>query len=542
MIFWIEALARKRNHIGKKLNEKLKRNKNILVQYKGYKKLKDENNLEYLILLSNKLANTKLSTKFNLFEINKKNFEKCVTQFLIQRRLNLQFNHQILVSLGREKKILKLGLPKSWLTLLEEQEGLKANTISNHIRWISFVFFWFLVGNYEIIKIFIVGILKKSKNNLEPFVYFNNLSVKSIPKRNFKSKTIIDWYLNYFQNEEFDIAHDVKSIESFKKNGRKIIYFQFPFKVNLSKLNWIEYLLKALSFSIKSFFLIFKGDHYNALLLREFPLLYLAKSASKKNIAKKYLFHNSTDIYRPLWTYETASKGSEVILYYYSANNFPLTFNKNYYTEVGNRKNISWNNLYVWNKFQKEVFSSILPNAKIKIVGPILFESSHLKIEQFNEAKKIISIFDIQPLNETQFQRYAATDRYYSKDSVISFHKDILKVFKKRDYIIVVLKRKRKENFKYHDVEYLNYINNNYNNEIFCQLSPDIDAYSLIEKSFLTISFPPTSTALISNNLGVNCIYYDPLNKVDPNDKTLSGIKLLRGYDELEKYISKILD
>ena len=103
------------------------------------------------------------------------------------------------------------------------------------------------------------------------------------------------------------------------------------------------------------------------------------------------------------------------------------------------------------------------------------------------------------------------------------------------------MKRKRKENKSHNDLEYISYINNLYSTDKFIQISPQIDAWTIINKSFLTISYPPTSTANISTFCGINTIYYDPTSTVDPNDDALFGVRLIRGLNELEDYVSNEL-
>ena len=90
-------------------------------------------------------------------------------------------------------------------------------------------------------------------------------------------------------------------------------------------------------------------------------------------------------------------------------------------------------------------------------------------------------------------------------------------------------------------MEYISFVNNLYSTDKFIQISPQIDAWTIINKSFLTISYPPTSTANISTFCGINTIYYDPTSTVDPNDDALFGVRLIRGLNELEDYVSNEL-
>ena len=202
---------------------------------------------------------------------------------------------------------------------------------------------------------------------------------------------------------------------------------------------------------------------------------------------------------------------------------------------------MTWNNYYVWDSYQKNYLNQYLPEANFNIVGPIWFESSGKKLPNFDKKTKIVSIFDIQTYKEDFYQTLGASDRYLTTKNMIKFQDDIFKVLSNINNIKVVLKRKRNIRKGFHDESYLNHLTQIYNNEKFIQISPNYSATSLIENSFLSINYPVTSTALIAKSFNINSIYYDPTGKVDPKDRALSGIKLVSGINELNKYIKEII-
>ena len=170
-----------------------KRKEKIFLEV-GYNKLLKENKLDYLINLSNRLAKIEFNIQTNFLDVDKENLRNCLKQFLIQRRLYTVFNYKILLALGRKENVLKMGLPKKFLVYLEENEKIKSNTFLNKVRWKTFLFYWYLVGNYFILSFFLKGIKLLFKSQSESdYIYFDNLSSKSLPKKN--SNTIIDWYI-----------------------------------------------------------------------------------------------------------------------------------------------------------------------------------------------------------------------------------------------------------------------------------------------------------------------------------------------------------
>lgn len=508
---------------------------------KGYKLLLSKDNLDYLIGLSNKLTNAGFNSKNDFFNFGKEKLERSLMQFLIQRIIDAKLNYQILISLGDKKKKVSLALPLKWLKILEK-EGFKANIIENRVRWLFFVLWWYLAGVYMIFYYFFKGITAQ-KYDRAPFVYFENLSKNNLPKiGSNKSRTIIDWYFDKWPNQHLEILHNVEnSPRSSETNKYAAIYYSaFPFKVHLTKIEWIIYLMECLKTGLFVFFAFIRGDFIHALLLKELPLLYLSKK--KKNIThgKQYLFHNSTRIFRPLWTYIPNEVKTEVILYYYSTNSAYLKFEKGYLNGFGNKHFMSWNNVWVWNEHQKHYLEQYLPKAKIDVVGPIWFSSSTTEWELNADKSKIVSIFDIQTVTEDTFKSFGSPDRYLTTPNMIQFHLDIIEALKSIKNVKIVLKRKRAPKHGFHDPKYLDFVETHYNNDKFLQIDPDLDALTLIEHSFLSISFPATSTAYMAKYYNKHSIYYDPTKKVDNQDRALSGVQLICGKEELEKYVHSL--
>ena len=143
-----------------------KRKEKIFLEV-GYNKLLKENKLDYLINLSNRLAKIEFNIQTNFLDVDKENLRNCLKQFLIQRRLYTVFNYKILLALGRKENVLKMGLPKKFLIYLEENEKIKSNTFLNKVRWKTFLFYWYLVGNYFILSFFLKGIKLLFKSQSE---------------------------------------------------------------------------------------------------------------------------------------------------------------------------------------------------------------------------------------------------------------------------------------------------------------------------------------------------------------------------------------
>ena len=506
---------------------------------RGYIKLKSNNNLDYIYKLKNSLLDQQIIDCKNTFGLNKNLIEKTIKQFFLQRILHLNFNEKVLISLDREKKI-KIGLPKNLLIWLNEKENFKSLTFFNSLRWKKIVLFWFLVGVYFSFLYFIKLLRSKNKNfQFSQFVYFDKLDSKSFPKKFKNSKTIINWYLDRISGEKIDLVlHDSQKTVPLESNGIPIEYSAFPFFFKINNKLKLKYFFDVSKAIFNSLISMLKGNPVPSLLLKEYPLLFLSRQTDSKGVAKKYFFHNSVPMYKPLWTHIVEKLGSETFMYFYSTNNRILDIDEKNHIRCGHREYMTWNNFYVWNQSQKDYIKYFFPKSNTEVVGPIWFQSNNIEIQGIDKTKKIISIFDVQPYTEYFYYRLALPVEYYTPNIVKKFHEYIFKTFSNCNEFQLVLKRKRTNSLV--DRSYLDYVNMIYNSDNFIQISPDIDAFSLISISFATINLPATSTALVSKEMNKKAIYFDPTKLVKKTDKSLSDIPLISGLDKLIDWRSSL--
>ena len=71
-------------------------------------------------------------------------------------------------------------------------------------------------------------------------------------------------------------------------------------------------------------------------------------------------------------------------------------------------------------------------------------------------------------------------------------------------------------------------------------IDSNISAFRLVEKSYINISLPFTSTGLIGSVYGKKSIYYDPFKWIQKNDPSGSNLPLLSGKDELEEWFHNL--
>ena len=264
----------------------------------------------------------------------------------------------------------------------------------------------------------------------------------------------------------------------------------------------------------------------------------LVKNHKKNSLAKEYLFHNSSWLYRPLWTYEAEKLGTKIIFYFYSSNIESFKNFDGYGIQANSWQIVSWPNYLVWDEYQKTFIERISPFKKeVNVVGPIWFID--INKENIFIPENSVVVFDVQPQREFLYQRLGIEIEYYVPKVTNPFLLDVSEVISKNGSSMI-LKRKRNIGKKVH-LEYKILVDKLAEEGIFIEINPDISAYSVIEKCKAVISMPFTSTALIAKSLGKPSIYYDPSGIIQKDDRAAHGITIITGIDELQSWVKSII-
>jgi polysaccharide biosynthesis PFTS motif protein len=220
-----------------------------------------------------------------------------------------------------------------------------------------------------------------------------------------------------------------------------------------------------------------------------------------------------------------------ITLYFYSTNIEPLKYNGN---PAYGYSSMSWSHYLVWDIYQANFIRKIVNSKKIDIVGPIWFSDVTSTIRPIN-SKKIVTIFDVQPVRDSFYKSLGIDFDYYTVKNVSQYILDIYDVLKKTD-CVVILKRKR-DIGKLSHIAYRNLIKELSNSERFIIEDSNISARLLIDKSNLVISMPYTSTALIAKELNKPSIYYDPRGILMRDASASHSIPIVSSKQKLHKWI-----
>ena len=498
---------------------------------RGYQKLKSENNLSLIVKLKNHLANTKISFKNQVL----------LNQFLASRVLGLDFNKEIQIAYLRQDKQIKLALPYTWRVELEKF-GFKASTFSNYLRWKSFVLKWFFYGVFSMISEvfrFFSNPYKTVDSN--SYAFFDNLMQHNLPDNDEwnSNNNIINYYFEKGYVKVLNkVYHTVQSKSSFSFKEKEISYLDSPIPNINSFYKLLVFLLWSSKQLLRSLVYLLKGYDAHLFLLREFVLNKVFE-LDRSNNERQYFFHNSTHIFRPLWTYLAEDRGNRIIFYLYSMNNYPITTQQHpKFIRCNHWDLVSWPEIWTWNKSSKlDLERTIKHNVNIKVVDPIWFSSSKkFNFGKFKSIKKV-ALFDIQPPRISHTYSLGNSIDYYNIENSKKFMHEVLLVAAKANYH-VFFKRKRVNSLV--DKTYINHIDKlkkEYNN--FIEIPPENDAISVIENVDKIISMPFTSTALHAQFLNKKSIYYDVTNSLLKNQIATYDIEIKTSMEELYDWLEK---
>lgn len=474
----------------------------------------------------------KISREFNI----------ALRQKLCLVLLNTNFNCKVLISKNYgESKIF--CIPSEWLNVLSNY-----CIVNKVLTGIQFYFFIFLYGIKSIFKSFlwIYELFKYKKDKeieFKPYLAFIDLVYPNLPiADNENSNTIIDWYFNSYKEQE-----DVKMIShTLRKEkycyGGKIIVEEFSLLSAISFIDKIKLICYLVYTILVTLLLFILGRWEYLFMVSDIIKSKFYQEVNSKLLAKEYLFSYSNLDYRPLWTYITESRGSQVTFWAYASSLSGIRKKTGEYTFTDYAWEIStWPTVLVFTKAFKEFIENIvLYKSKVLLFNtPIANTDGILPDNLPNEIKDktIISIFDVSPVSDINAALLLHDPRYRTVENGKKFISEICETFNhERFFILFKVKRPLKYNsiFDQAYIEYIESLTKVYKNVFLCH--GDISAEKIIRLSNLCISIPFTSTAFIASMVNVESVFYDGSGMVQPDDKNLQGIRLISGKDQLLEF------
>ena len=481
--------------------------------------------------------NIKKNSPF-LKSLESKNINSYIKTKVLSKLINLNFNKFILISyfFYSGNKIVA-PLPKILIKKLHNKIGKTNQRLSS--------FFFVLI----MIKEYLLSIHKLIRINLffaKKTLLIDNRSkiifLSSIGSGNFNNNSlnIFKWFQdNILSKDQFvTIVHSNKNFKNhIKTNNIEILYSEFPFinSIKIKSLLLLNYvILKKFLYSL-TFIFNLKNNWFNILILKEIFETECFKFCDLK--PTEFYFNNSDYLNRPLWSYLDKNIINKTYFYFYSLN-YRNLHPKSFYFPRG-YYSMYWPNYLLWsNNHLKELKEKNVTINNYKIINDSISFSDNNTFFKKNE-KKTISLFNIQPLKGSHLINYSLDydDYYYNNNVSINFYKILLNIIS--NYNIRCIIKEKRLNYNVSN-EYTNFIKSFDNMNFIEKVPSDTSIFKIIKLSDLTISLPFSTPSVIAKNLGVQSIYFDPINVID---KDLSGHDITTYnnsniYDYLIKFIT----
>lgn len=512
---------------------------------RGYQKLKQSGEIDRIARVNEALTETLLKIDCNRFSPTFMGSgvacgEVITRQYLLSRIGGINLNRALLLSLDRKNSRVIFPLPKIWREKIN-CNNFRVARFRSAFLWQLYVVLMWVYGVVGVFKIGLRAAICRGSANREPvdYIYFVGLGPKNMPSSGASNKSydIISWYLQWNGRNEknHEIRHCVSSATTRYVSNTTLVYQKDPFPV----LGWqgnLKYFLWGFWAVLFSFIDMMRGRWWPALLLNEAAKAAYLRRLPCKLLAREYLFHNSGWIYRPLWTYDAESRGSQIIFYFYSTNCESFMMREGDSPISYGYKAMSWSRYLVWDEYQAEfVKRSVGADVNINVVGPIWFSgSSPMELPLVNNP--CVAVFDVTPFRYSRFCVLGARDEYYSPFVVNLFLAHVSEALKESG-MLMLWKQKR-------NIGKLAHPQYRYYSDMLMSMShvrcidPDISAVSIVESSVAVISLPFTSTAIIARNTGKPSVYYDPTGRLRRDDPASHGIEILSGIQDLSRWIA----
>jgi len=517
---------------------------------RGYRVLKVSNQIGRIEALKEDLTNTKLNqmgrcTSKLIFGTCVEDVELIIRQYLLRRVADVKLNKALLFALGKPGSDVVHPLPPEWQKILGKH-GFRVAKIRSTLAWNWFCFLFLGYGFVCMLRRLsgsVREIIRPQHIALGRYVYFEGLTEGNLPQPNkdHRSHDVITWYEQWSErvSELDNLCHSVRDSVPRVVGGLPVVSISSAIVplVRISALiSFIWWCFKAGTLAV---FDLLRGRWWHALMLGEASFAATIREQDPSNLARDYMFHSTTFMYRPLWTYEAEMLGSQVKLYFYHALCEDLKRPSGYPNFEYGWQSMSWPHYLVWDTDQADSVHRIVgERASISVVGSIWFHTSAKEMPRV--PLKTIAVFDVQPVRDSTYQTFCKGFDYSTPKTANPFLLDIYQTMLERGGTLA-LKRKREIGRSAHPkyryfLEKLDKLPN------FISVDTNIAASRLIEDSCAVISRPFTSTGIIARELGKPSIYYDPHGLIQKDDRSAHGIEVLCGPEELRHWLSAVLE
>ena len=478
--------------------------------------------------------------------LDKSLYETCIKQYLLLRIGAHNLNEALLSNASKKDKKLVYHMPKEWRSLLEEN-GISVGHARSEFWWRLYLLA--LIGYSCLTMLTILGrgifAAVKPIEQMSPYVYFSNLTDGNIPKssKDNVSYDVIRWYIEKRGRKAgfSSVKHDVINANPLKFDDVCIQHSKSgPIPDLVGWRNIVIFFVWGVAAIQLSIFDVIRGRWWHSLILNQSILSKQVVLTDPSRLAKEYLFHNSSQTYRPLWTYGAEKLGSEIVLYFYSTNIEGFKTEDGYKSATYAWRCMTWPRYLVWDKPQADFLRrACWSKSVIEIVGSIWFsDTGEFSIPKSEDT---IAVFGVTPHRISRRCIYGDDDEYYSPNNCIAFLDQVFVAAGSANYNCF-FKMKRNPG-AFIDKNYARFIEKRSKNSSIINLNPEVAAHRVIKASSIVISMPFTATAHIARELGKPSCFYDATGLLHADDRAAHGIPIINNQKALLEWIkSRNLD
>jgi len=507
--------------------------KNIKLGYRSFKILQKNNKL-YLV---NKILTS--CCQFPLISKNKDKYFSSLSyqQYLTEKLCKGELKKNLTIGLANNNKKIIICVPKEWFPIIEDY-GIQLNKFISNLYFTLVCFIYLGYGLYIGLKLIINNFKYKQKPKFLD-AHFINLVRENLPDSECISNNfnVINWYQNKIKHKK-DITYSFSHVDTSKNYPKflshKTNQADLP---NLKLFSLFKFFVKYILIFVISFIHLLQGKHSSAFMFNQLILLIYAKLVSNDQLAKEYLFSNTSYIYKPLWADEFEKRGIKVSLYFYSANCQTPKIDGIQKEHSYGYNLMSWKNFYVWTDAQRRFVKDKLDfKSNIKVVGPIFNLDSALKFN-FSE-DSYIGVFDIIPLGPLVFSHFGVINHYYTYKTSVNFLEKIHELAVKNN--LTILYKCKREFSPFVDKRYVSLIQSFKEKSNIIVIDSNTHANHIIKVCRGVISLPFTSTAIIAQLYKKPSIYFDPTKRVLGQPFEQKEIKIINDQKKLNRWLGSI--
>ena len=229
---------------------------------------------------------------------------------------------------------------------------------------------------------------------------------------------------------------------------------------------------------------------------------------------------------------------------WYSTNSNPIQNSKTH--KLFDPEHFRFNridNHFVWTSEQKKFLEKYNPNAKINIVGAILFKPRQNIERNIHDLNQNIVIFDVTPFDGLD------TEVLYNKEVLTDFIQDIVRTLSSStntnsSRLLLKPKRAYGRNLRgglSHSSEYIELLRKLHKLNSIELLKPDVDLYQLVGSASLVIGIPFTSPVILAKELNIPSFFYVPTSARNwAIGNNHDGIAIINGRENLNAFIQNL--